>query len=121
MKRDPVYLRTPEQRERVLEEFIASLHRRGIDLAVFSLDRVHWHVLGRFPDRNPRRWLGIAKRESSHYCKQTGHAPQGGLWSAACECKPVADAAHHERVVGYIADHAKRGALVWRPDDSPSA
>src|SRR4051812_43124354 len=85
MRYAPVYLETTEQRRRVLEEFVGSLLRRGIEVAIVSVDRVHWHALARFPDHNPRHWLGIAKRESSHYCKQTGHAPEGGLWSLACE------------------------------------
>ena len=119
MKRAPVYLATIEQRRRVLDEMVASLLRRNIELAIVSVDRVHFHALARFPDRDPRRWMGIAKKESSHYCKVSGHAPSGGLWAAACECKPVEDAGHREAAFGYIADHAKRGAEIWRVDLVP--
>jgi hypothetical protein len=115
MARSPVYLRTVEQRRRALEELIASLLRRDIEIAVASIDRIHMHVLARFPDHNPRHWLGIAKNESSHYCRATGHAPAGGLWAAKSECKPVTGPAHYDNALGYIADHVNRGAVVYRP------
>jgi hypothetical protein len=120
MKRDPVFLESMEHRQRALDEFVASLLRRDIFLAVMSVDRVHMHILAQFPDHNPRRWIGIAKKESSHYCKQTGHAPEGGLWAARIKCEPVKNAGHFENTIGYILDHAKRGAVVWqRPLPDP--
>ena len=107
-----VYLDTPGQRQRVLDEFVASLLRHHVELAILSIDRVHFHALARLPDHNPRRWIGLAKKESSQYCKQTGHAPEGGLWGAACECKPVEDESHYHAAFGYIADHAVRRSRV---------
>jgi hypothetical protein len=113
MKRDPVFL-SPDQRARALDELIASLHRRNIEIAAASVDRIHKHVLARFPDHDPRRWIGIAKKESSHYCKESGHAPEGGLWGTRCECVPINDEAHRLNVVDYILDHAKLGAATWQ-------
>ena len=113
MKRDPVFL-SVDQRARALEELIAALHRRNIEVAAASVDRIHKHILARFPDHEPRWWVGIAKKESSHYCKESGHAPQGGIWATRCECLPINDEAHRLHVVDYILDHAKVGAATWR-------
>src|SRR4051812_35920890 len=116
MKRDPVFLDV-EQRERALQHFIASLLRRNIPVAIGSIDAIHFHVLAPFPDHDPRKWIGIAKRESSHYCKQAGLAPEGGLWAVRCKCKPIADAGHYGRTKGYIGDHVRFGAAVWAEGD----
>jgi hypothetical protein len=112
MTRDPVFLDVA-QRNRALEELVASFLRRHMEVAVVSVDRVHIHLLARFPDHDPRRWVGIAKKESSHYCKVTGHAPEGGLWGTRCECVPVRDAGHKNSAARYILDHSKWGAAVW--------
>ena len=114
MKRDPVFL-DPDQRKRAIDELVASLQRRNIEIAAASVDRIHKHILARFPDHDPRRWVGIAKKESSHYCKVSGHAPEGGLWGTRCECVPVKDESHRSNVIDYILDHAKRGGEVYRP------
>jgi hypothetical protein len=118
MSRAPVYL-SMEQRKRALEEFVKSLTSRGIDLEAMAIGRIHFHLLGRFRDRNPRRWLGLAKKESSHYCKETGHTPQGGLWAVRTECKPVKGLGHFHETVGYILDHEQEGAAVWLRSPEP--
>ena len=88
MKRDPVYL-TPAQRKRAVEEFVRSFKKWGIELRVLSIDRVHIHALARFPDHNPRHFVGLAKKESSAYIKRDGLAPDGGLWAVRCKCLPI--------------------------------
>src|SRR4051812_27672023 len=80
MARPPVYLESRDQRLRGLEEFVGSLLRRNVPVAIGSIDRIHFHFLIQCLDHDPRRWIGLAKRESSHHCKTTGHAPDGGLW-----------------------------------------
>src|SRR5258708_6579062 len=45
MKRAPVYLESMDQRRRALEEMVGSLLRRKINLAILSVDRVHFHIL----------------------------------------------------------------------------
>lgn len=113
MTRPSVYLESTEQRQRALDELVASLQRREIEVAVAAVDRIHLHVLARCRDHNPRHWLGIAKKESSHRCKMTGHAPLGGLWATNCECKPVTGPDHYDNALGYIADHETRGAVTY--------
>lgn len=75
MKREPVYLEVP-QRERAYLEFAASLLRRNIPVVIGSVDRIHFHWLARFPDHDARKWIGIAKRESSYYLQ--GHRTRAG-------------------------------------------
>ena len=93
LARDPVYLNLT-QRRRAVEEIVKSLQKRRIEVLVVSVDRVHFHLVARFPDRNPRHWVGVAKKESSHYLKVEGLAPVGGLWAVRFECVPVADRGH---------------------------
>lgn len=62
MKRDPVFL-DDEQRKRAVDELVASLQRRNIEIAAASVDRIHKHILARFPDYDPRHWVGIAKKD----------------------------------------------------------
>jgi hypothetical protein len=113
MKREPVFL-TWEQRRRAVEELLKSFQKWKIGLQILAVDRVHLHALARSSVRNPRNFLGLAKKESSAYMKQAGLAPLGGLWATKCECIPISDRAHFENVDGYIADHERKGAVVWR-------
>jgi hypothetical protein len=112
MPRAPVCL-THEQRRRAVDEFSPALLTRSIELIVLSIDRVHFHLLARFPDHNPRHWIGIAKKESSHYLKTEGIAPVGGLWATRCQCLPVADRTHQLQVVRYVLKHRRKGAAIW--------
>jgi hypothetical protein len=112
MKRAPVYL-TPTQRQLAVDAIIASLLKRNIPAVIASVDRVHWHILAPFPDRNPRHWLGIAKKESSHFLKIQGQGIDGGLWAVRCQCIPIENAIHAARTRNYIADHIQQGASVW--------
>jgi len=112
MQRDPVYL-DETQRRLALDAFINSLLKRNIPVIIGGIDRIHFHVLAPFPDHNPRHWIGIAKKESSHALKAQGHGIDGGIWAVRCKCLPIEDARHAERANGYIADHADRGAVIW--------
>jgi hypothetical protein len=118
MKRDPVFL-DMEQRRRALDELVASLQRRSLELEVCSVDRIHLHALVCVPDHDPKRWIGIAKKESSHYCKQTGHAPDGGLWATGCKCLPVENDRHYRSARKYILDHEQRGAVIYSRKPAP--
>ena len=118
MKRDPVFLNWA-QRKRALHEFVNSLQKWKIEIQIISVDRIHFHVLARFPDHNPRHFLGLAKKESSAYMKQAGLAPSGGLWATKCECIPVTDRNHFDIVEPYIANHLKKGAVIWCKPEPP--
>jgi len=114
MKRDAVYLDLDQQR-RAVEELTKSFLKWKIELKRLSVDRVHAHALAKIIDHDPRRWMGIAKKECSAYMKRDGLAPQGGLWAVRCECKPINDRRHLENVDKYILDHDQQGAIVHPP------
>ena len=119
MKRDPVLLDWT-QRRRALDEIVASLMRRTqLALEVCSVDRIHLHALVRVPDHDPKRWIGVAKKESSHYCKQSGQASVGGMWATGTKCLPVRSKQHFQRVRDYVLDHVQQGAVVWALPATP--
>jgi hypothetical protein len=107
MTRPPVYL-TPTQIPRVLSEFLASLHRRSMEVIVAALDTHHLHILARFPDHQPRHWIGIAKKESSHFLHL------GGLWAVRGKVVPIRDPSHQLNVARYITAHARHGATLYK-------
>ncbi len=115
MKRDPVYL-SIAQRSRAVQIFAECLGKRNIDVVIIAIDRIHWHVLAKFPDHNPRNWVGIAKKESSAYMKRESLAPAGGLWAVRCKCEPVKSRSHQIEVAEYLRKHSRRGAVLWRID-----
>jgi hypothetical protein len=114
MKREPVFL-DPEQRQRALEEMVASFQRRNMGLEAFAVGAIHFHGLLQCRDHYPKWWIGVAKKESSHYCKQTGHAPVGGLWATGTKSLPIEGPVHFVFSKGYILDHVKKGAAIWEP------
>ena len=111
MNRDPVFLR-PDQRARAVQEFASSFEKWKVPFRIIAIDRMHIHALVQCADRNPRHWVGLAKKESSAYMKRDGLAPDGGLWAVRCKCLPISGAAHFDRVTGYIRDHQLQGAVV---------
>lgn len=115
MKRDPVYL-TIEQRRRAVDHVIASLQKWNIETIILAIDRVHLHLLARFPDHNPRHWTGLAKKESSAYMKRERLAPDGGLWATRCKCEPIKDRGHQVNTARYLLRHVRQGAAIWRCD-----
>lgn len=112
MKRDPVVLAV-EQRLLVVRLIVESLQRRNFDVIVACVTDVHFHVLARFPDHNPRHWIGVAKKESSHYARQADLAPPGGLWAVRTKSLPTRSRDHQLNVAKYVFDHRDEGGAVW--------
>jgi len=74
-------------------------------------------MLAPFPDHNPRWWMGLGKKNASHLAREKfPDYPDGGLWAKRGHPEPIADQRHFENVLGYIADHAKRGVAIWRAE-----
>src|SRR5262245_38592904 len=71
--RDPVYL-DRQQRNVALQAVVGSMRERSIAVKIAALDRTCLHLLAAFPDRDPRHWMAIAKKESSHALEQAGMA-----------------------------------------------
>jgi len=70
-------------------EMVASFQRRNMGLEAFAVGAIHFHGLLQCRDHYPTWWIGVAKKESSHYCKQTGHAPVGGFWATGTKSLPI--------------------------------
>jgi REP element-mobilizing transposase RayT len=93
------------------------LQQDGIEVIVISVDAKHVHILARFRDHNVRHWVGRAKKHASHSVRQHGlRTEEGGLWAKRSHPTPIADRRHEVKVAGYIIDHAKKGARIWRCD-----
>jgi hypothetical protein len=112
MNRDPVYL-SIDQRVLIVRLMVESLQRRSLDVAVACVTDVHFHILARFPDHNPRHWVGVAKKESSHYAKQAQLAPVGGIWAVRSKSLPARSRSHQLNAGRYIFDHRSQGGAVW--------
>ena len=112
MKRDPIYL-TVEQRLLIVRLLVESLQRRSFDVAVACVTDVHFHILARFLDHNPRHWIGVAKKESSHYAKEAHLAPAGGIWAVRSKALPARSRGHQLNAAKYIFDHRCQGGAVW--------
>jgi hypothetical protein len=84
----------------------------NIELLSLSLDDHHFHLVARFPDHQPKRFIGYAKQRAAHElvqrCELT--AP---VWAKGCRCLPVAARAHQVRSVNYDIEHGRDGAFVW--------
>lgn len=112
MKRDPIFL-SVEQRVLIVRLLVESLQRRNFDVATACVTDVHFHILARFPDHNPRHWIGVAKKESSHYAKESQLAPTGGVWAVRSKSLPTRSRGHQLNAAEYIFDHRDEGGAVW--------
>jgi REP element-mobilizing transposase RayT len=116
LKRDPVRIER-ELRQFVVNAIAEKLCQDNVEVLIASVDGKHVHVLARFPDHNVRHWIGRAKKNASHFVRQQGLRTEGGgLFAKRCHPEPIADREHQVHVFGYILDHLKRGAQVWRFD-----
>jgi REP element-mobilizing transposase RayT len=116
MKRDPVKIGR-ELRKFVAECIAEKLLQDDIQVLIVSVDAKHVHVLARFPDHNVRHWIGRAKKNASHCVRQQGlRTDEGGLFAKRSHPEPIEDRSHQLNVFGYVLNHSKRGARVWRFD-----
>lgn len=112
MTRDPVYL-DPIQRLLAVRLLVESLHRRDIPVAVAAVTDIHFHILTKVVDNRCRHWIGIAKRECSHYAKTYNAAPVGGLWAVRSKNLPIKNRPHQLNTGKYIYDHIEQGGAIW--------
>lgn len=112
---------SPRARQAALNGIIHALHHHTIEVAIGAVDDHHFHLLARFPDKHPRRWVGIAKKESSRTLSSAGLVEPGGVWATRTHCQPIRDRDHQLEVARYVSDHAERGAALYRcPSPTPS-
>jgi hypothetical protein len=116
-QRDPVYLDL-QQRRVALWAIVMSLLQRNIEVRMAALEGTRLHLLAPFPDRDPRHWVAIAKKESSHALEQAGMNVKGGVWEAGCKCWPIFGPAHEAHAADHIARCLWRGAEVWKDGEA---
>lgn len=112
LKRPPVRL-DHKARAIALQHFLYAFAFHNIEVIACAVDDHHALALARFPDHNPRKWIGIAKKESARALSRAELVPPGGVWAARSHCKPITDRKHQLDAYNYIADHATRHAATW--------
>ena len=95
----------------------AAMVRRLIDAEIellsYSLDDHHFHLVARFPEHNPRYYIGLAKQRAA-YLLVNHFELIAPVWAKRCQCKPIVDRKHQIRSVNYDIGHEERGAFyVW--------
>ena len=90
---------------------VEMLVRDEIELLAVSMDAIHYHILGRFSDKQVRRRVGRAKRHAYYFLRARWQMKK--VWQRLSQVNPVADRAHQVRVFRYIRDHKEQGAWVW--------
>lgn len=112
MTRPPVYLST-NATQHACQVMSDSLRYHKIETLAVAVDDHHYHILARFPDRQPRKWVGIAKKRSARALSEAQLVETGGVWAVRCRCLPIHDREHQINCYRYISNHASRGAAVW--------
>jgi REP element-mobilizing transposase RayT len=124
MKRAPIKIAT-DLRQFVANMFAEKLRTDQIEVLIISADAKHVHILARFPDHNPRYWIGWAKK----YVTQTvkAHSPAvglnlasgDGLWAKRSHPEPI----ESRPPTPHLRVHPRprqRGGKIWR-FDKPSS
>lgn len=113
MARAPVRIE-PSMRLVVLLAIVERLRMERIQVIAVSVDGVHVHILAKFIDWSPIRWVGLAKKHASHVVRQLGlRSEGGGLWAKKSYAKPITNRAHQRRAFHYIVNHRCKGGVVW--------
>ncbi len=112
MNREPVRL-SREAAAVACARMAEALRFHLVMVEAMCVDDHHFHVLVRCPDHDPRKWVGIAKKESARALSSAGLAKPGGVWAVRFRCLPVKDESHFANIARYIAAHERRGASVW--------
>jgi REP element-mobilizing transposase RayT len=111
----------PDQRQIALDVIVQTFQFHGLDLIAICLDDHHLHLLARFRDHNPRKWVGISKKRAARALSDAGFVDEGGVWGKRSQCQPIRDRAHQVATFRYILNHASRGAATWRLPYTPNA
>jgi REP element-mobilizing transposase RayT len=114
--KDAIVFLSPPQRKIACEEMASKLISLGVELLAISVDRIHYHMLARFPTDHVKHWVGLAKKHSAFMMRAHGIA--GGVWAIGCRAGPIEDRTHQVHTFDYIRRHARKGAVVWAFRDS---
>jgi hypothetical protein len=104
-----------EQREVVLLALVERLFEQGALVAILAMSARHGHVLLKVPERQTRRWLGVAKKHAWFKLRDTGWKEK--LWAKRPKFVPIENRRHQLNVYNYIARHEEEGAYIWKHCD----
>jgi len=110
LKKPPVHL-DATQREIVGRAMVEMLLHQAIELLTLSMDAIHFHLLGRFLDRDVKPKVGRAKKHAYFNLRKQGFA--GILWEKGSNVVPITDRQHQLHVFRYIGRHKDKRAWVW--------
>ena len=110
LKQLPVHL-DAQQRGMAGRALVEMLLHQEIELLALSVDPIHFHLLGRFPDSEVRPKVGRAKKHA--YFNLRDHGLQGTFWEDGSDVVPITGRRHQLNAFGYIGRHGDRGAWVW--------
>ncbi len=75
------------------------------------------HVEGDYKNPPPPGTYDELWKRSKHLMKRDPvwlTYEQRKLWAVRCECLPIANGGHFDRVIHYIPEHELKGAVVYR-------
>lgn len=110
LKHAPVHL-SSAYRQIAGQALVEMLLYQDIEVIALSVGTVHYHALGRFPDKQVRPHVGRAKRHATFVLRDHGH--QTRVWTEKCKVTPIADRQHQLNAFDYICRHAKESAWLW--------
>ena len=109
--KDAIVFLSQAQRKVACHEMAAKLLSLEVELLAISVDRVHYHILARFPTDHVKHWVGIAKKHSGILMRP--HGIVGGTWAIGCRALPITDREHQVNTFEYIRRHSLKGAVIW--------
>ena len=106
----PVHL-NQAQRQIAGQGLVEMLVRDGTKLLAVSMGAIHYHILGRFSDKQVLQRVGQAKRHAYYLLRARWQMKK--VWQRLSNVTPIADRPHQVRVFRYVREHKEQGAWVW--------
>jgi len=110
LKGPPVHL-DHTQRGIAGRALVEMLVDQDIQIIIFALSEVHYHLLARFSDNKVKPRVGRAKKHAYHELRAQGF--EGKLWQRGCNVVPIRNRQHQLNVFAHIGRHVNQGAWVW--------
>lgn len=103
---------SPGARRVACEVMREALRYHECDVGAIAVGATHYHIVAQFPEHNPRKLVGIAKKRSARVLSDRGLANVGGVWAIRSRATGINDASHLRTATRYVLRHASQGAAV---------
>ena len=84
---------------------------QGVEVITLGVGSAHFHLLGKFSDKQVRPRVGRAKKHAAFVLRDLG--TKGWLWARESKVTPITDRQHQINVFNYICRHQAEGAWLW--------